>query len=290
MQFPCADADKLKDLLELSEREFTKKQLEAAMSRGDHARAVRVADKLGEIKFRDSSYRSSRVEKCPLLKSPERFCKRLCLLLRVLFQKYASLGPESDSHYTLRWSSIPIFMIPSRPRSYNVMLVMHKSISCAMGDRRYNNFSAIISELLTQGLSHQVIADEIFTQFAKQLTPASPDYGKAGPSPQASALGWEVLGLCFKTFRPSPRWHPFLKYGFENNVPRPKMQFSFDASSSLEETCAPPTVESVERALSRIRASTKNTSKRWRMSGVHMNFDIDMALEDVDLDPVAIPT
>ena len=144
---------------------------------------------------------------------------------------------------------------------------------------------------MTQGLSHQVIADEIFTQFAKQLTPASPDYGKVGPSPQASALGWEVLGLCFKTFRPSSTLAPFLEVWIRKQRSQTKDVVLRLMHQALlgGNMRAPPTVESVERALSRIRASTKNTSKRWRMSGVHMNFDIDMALEDVDLDPVAIP-
>ena len=81
------------------EREFTKKQLEAAMRVGDHARAVRVADKLGEIKFRDSSYRDRHeLKKCPLLKSPERFCKRL----------WGLLSFESLSRSMLHWVPSPI--------------------------------------------------------------------------------------------------------------------------------------------------------------------------------------
>jgi hypothetical protein len=295
MQFPCSDADKLKNLLELSEREFTEKQLQAAMRVGDHARAVRVADKLGEIKFRDSSHRDRHdLKKCPLLKSPERFCKRL----------WGLLSFESLSKSMLHWVPSPIhttlLAVEQHPELTDPeqtselqrhACVMHKSILCAMGDRRYNNPSAIISELLTQGLSHQVIADEIFTQFAKQLTPAAPDYGKVGPSPQASALGWEVLGLCFKTFRPSSTLAPFLEVWIRKQRSQTKDVVLRLMHQSLlgGNMRAPPSVESVERALSRIRASTKNTSKRWRMSGVHENFDIDMALEDVDLDPVAIP-
>ena len=294
MQFPLEAANELEALLQLGEKEFLERQLKAARKVGDYARAVRISEKIGEVKFRDSMYRDRHeLRKCPLLKSPERFCKRI----------WGLISFESLQRSMLHWVPSPIHTtltdIEHHPdlrdpemlsELQRTACVMHKSILCAMGDRRYNNPAAIVSELLTEGLRHPAVADEILVQFCKQLTPAAAD-AKPGPSRENAATGWEVLGLCLRAFRPSNTFAPFLDVWM-------RCQQSSHKSVALNllhqsilggnmQTC--PTVESVERALSRIRSTTKMSTKRWRMSGRHENFDLNMALEDVDLEPAAIP-
>lgn len=295
MQFPLREAEEIENLLQLGEREFLAKQLKAAQKVGDNARAVRVSERLGDANFRDSMYRDRHeLRKCPLLKSPERFCKRI----------WGLISFESLQRSMLHWVPSPIHTTLTDVEQHpelgdpeqlstlqRIACVMHKSILCAMGDRRYNNPAAIVSELLTEGLRHPAVADEIFVQFCKQLTPAASDASKQGPSRENATLGWQVLGLCLHAFRPSKTLFPFIDVWMrQQRSPQRDVILNILHQSMLGgnmRTC--PTVESVERALSRIRSSSKMTTKRWRMSGVHQHFDLDMALEDVDLDPAAIP-
>lgn len=143
-------------------------------------------------------------------------------------------------------------------------------------------------------MSHQAVADEIYMQFAKQLTRTPAGTKKPGPSREAATLGWETLAICFRAFGPSDKFRPYLECWIReqplSEARNKDILLQFLHQTKLQGNMMElPTVDSVERSLSRIRQTAKASSKQWRLSGRHQNWDFSDALEDVALAPEVVP-
>jgi len=114
------------------------------------------------------------------------------------------IGKAALKKGMLRWSkdSLPRSLTRLPEELSSVACTLFKGIQAFMLDRVYSFPDGCAVEVLTQGLEHEELRDEIYVQLAKQLT--------ANPNEESVRRGWVLMGLACETFGPSSTLRPFL--------------------------------------------------------------------------------
>jgi hypothetical protein len=187
-----SDTDKLEEILALAPEKLCRLQLEAAKSRGDEERTVRLSIQLkGHLLERFA--KKLGYADAPSLKTPAEFASGKVF------------GKDKVMEGLLSHSNTPIHAALTRDldrKAEEQASKLFRNVMGWMGDRHYSYPITLLQELCTKAVNVPALRDELFAQVIKQLT--------HNPSADSTKRGWQLLLVLLMLVPPSPKFENYV--------------------------------------------------------------------------------
>ena len=190
---------KAKQILDLPEDQRLQMQLKAALKMDDHHTVTEITLRIKELFFKEHG-------------SKFNFSQFHRLKPRSLFAKRYGVTDNKLRKGMLEWTDQPIHTSLLRLEKAEMKRLatrFFKNILGYMGDRHYSYPVILAHELITAGIEHVELRDELYCQIMKQLI--------NNPSESSKRRGWNLMALALSSFPPSDDLENFLEVFLREN-------------------------------------------------------------------------
>ena len=190
---------KAKEILELPEDQRLQMQLKAALKMDDHHTVTEITLRIKELFFKEHGSKFD-------------FSQFHRLKPRSLFAKRYGVTDNKLRKGMLEWTDQPIhtsLLRLEKPEMKRLATRFFKNILGYMGDRHYSYPVILAHELVTAGIEHVELRDELYCQIMKQLI--------NNPSESSKRRGWNLMALALSSFPPSDDLENFLEVFLREN-------------------------------------------------------------------------
>eukprot|EP01130_Rhizamoeba_saxonica_P016223 TRINITY_DN745_c0_g1_i1.p1 TRINITY_DN745_c0_g1~~TRINITY_DN745_c0_g1_i1.p1 ORF type:complete len:1528 (+),score=443.15 TRINITY_DN745_c0_g1_i1:69-4652(+) len=188
----------LNEIVNLGEEELTKTQMKAALTLGDHARVILKTVQLKELFF--ASFGGNfRWERFRGFKTPDEYAKA------------KMFGKDKLKQSFLVWTKDPIptslTHIEDKMAQKEAPKVFKELLGWC-GEKSNAYPAALVNSILTKGITHPELRNEIFCQIIKQM--------KNNPSEDSKNKLWQLMYVAVKCFVPTEEFENYLEMYIKN--------------------------------------------------------------------------
>jgi len=217
IRYDSADVQEVRDLLDLSQETFVKKQLQAAVKLNDEERKVRRMIKLKQIVL-DQAAQSD-----PKMFDFKSYGKLYSPTTWADF-KFVCFNREELGRTMLKWSKTPIHQTllnieqdtdqAGKPLGKKA-IKLFKNILGYMGDKKAQYPDQLMSELVNACLTESPrLRDEMYMQLMKQLT--------LNPDSESKRKGWQLMLIMLDCFAPTGEFENHVEFFLRSQLPDPE--------------------------------------------------------------------